>query len=293
MTGRSRVLRAVVQWVFLVAVAVAITLAWIDQGDAVVAALARTDALWLLLALVGAVAVLLSLVPHWRALAAALGSPVGFADARALVVAGQLGKYIPGGVWTIGAQGYVAHRAQLSWRFAVAVGLLQLGTLIGAALVVGGVLIAAGTTGLHPLLGVGAAGLGAVGLLPPVYRMIARLLLRPEPAPGSGPNLPVTLTSLQFWVASSVVALGCALALEPGAALAVIAATAIGYAAGAVVVIAPAGIGVREVVIIGMLSPVMPTADAAAIALLLRLATVLGDLIGAALLAGLGWRRAD
>ncbi len=60
--------------------------------------------------------------------------------------------------------------------------------------------------------------------------------------------------------------------------LAVAGAAAIAWSAGFVVVIVPSGVGVREVVYVGLLSSALPTAEAAAAALILRGLTTIAEL---------------
>lgn len=285
--GSRRHLRLALQALFLVGVAVAIGLAWFDQGEAIGAALRGADAAGIALVGLGSLLAMLPLVPHWAALAGFLGTPVPRDAAARIVVAGQLGKYLPGGVWTIGAQGYTAHGAAVPWRLGVAVGLLQIGTLIVVGGVIGGVGLLLGATPWSPWWGLALLVVAVGGGLPVVVRRIGLALLRPERAPAPGPALPVLGWSLAYWAGSTIAAVGAGLALAPGAIGAIVVASALGYAAGAAVVIAPAGIGVREAVVVAVLAPAAGFATAAAIALLLRLGAVLGDLIGCGLLTAL------
>lgn len=292
MSRRRATVTVGLQWAFMIAVAIAIVVAWADQGDAVTAALSRANLIAVTIAVVGGIGALVSLVPHWRAIARSLGTQVERNDARAIVVSGQLGKYIPGGIWTIGAQGFSAHRARLDWRLGVAVGLLQLATLVALGLGIGGVLVLTGATPLSPWWGLVGVGAAVVAFLPPVLRRAGRLLLRDASGSSSTAHLLVFATAVPYWVASIVSAGASAYALGIENIIAVVAAAALAYAAGALVIIAPAGIGVREAVIIGTLAPVAGVSSAAALAVLLRLSAVMGDLIGAATLTILRRRSA-
>lgn len=285
MSRRRAAITAGIQWVFLAAVAVALFVAWREQGAAVAAVLSTANTLALGVAVAAAVAALLALVPHWRAIARSLGTVVERNDARAIVISGQLGKYIPGGVWTIGAQGFSAHRAQLDWRLGVATGLMQLATLIALGLGIGGLIVLTGTTPLPPAWGLVGLGVALVAFVPPVLRGAGRLLRRGTSGSVREPQFPVFATSLPYWAASVVGSGASGVALGIDELTTVVAAAALAYAAGALVVIAPAGIGVREAVIVGMLAPVTGVSTAAALALLLRVTAVLGDLIGAATLS--------
>jgi uncharacterized membrane protein YbhN (UPF0104 family) len=291
MNRPTRAVILAIQWLFLIAVAAALVVAWRDQGEAVSAVLSRADPVASAVALASAVAAMLALVPHWRATARVLGADVSATDSAAIVIAGQLGKYIPGGVWTIGAQGYSAHRARLDWRLGVAAGFLQLATLLACGLGIGGVLVAAGATPVAPLWGVIGITISVAAFLPPVLRASGRVLRSPAVTVDAGGASALILTSLSFWAATIVMASAAAIALTIDDVAVVIAASALAYVAGALVVIAPAGIGVREAVILGVVGPSTGVATAAALALLLRLSAVVGDLLGAVILASLRRRR--
>jgi glycosyltransferase 2 family protein len=68
---------------------------------------------------------------------------------------------------------------------------------------------------------------------------------------------------------------------------------AFAWSVGFLVVLAPAGAGVREVLLVAMLGPVLGVADATAVALMSRVLTTAGDLITAAVAAGCSRRYAE
>ena len=69
-----------------------------------------------------------------------------------------------------------------------------------------------------------------------------------------------------------------------------IGAFALSWSLGIMSFVVPAGAGVREVVMVGVLSPVMPSGPAIAVALSSRIVIVIGDLICAGM-AGIAARR--
>jgi uncharacterized membrane protein YbhN (UPF0104 family) len=82
---------------------------------------------------------------------------------------------------------------------------------------------------------------------------------------------------LQIWI------LATRLGAPPGkAALVALGGFAFAWSIGILVVFAPAGAGVRDVVLLVCLSPVLGTADGTAVVLVSRLATTVGDLVSAA-----------
>jgi len=94
----------------------------------------------------------------------------------------------------------------------------------------------------------------------------------------------------------SVLALGLTSTTSPDFAL-LTAAFTLAWAVGFVTPGAPAGIGVREALLLVVLSPTLGAADASLLTLALRVATTLGDIlcfaIGMWLLARHGWRRGN
>jgi hypothetical protein len=88
---------------------------------------------------------------------------------------------------------------------------------------------------------------------------------------------------LQIWV------LMTRLGVHGGQTLLIaIGAYALAWCVGFVIVLAPAGVGPRELILVATLGPLVGTGAATAIALVSRVLTVLGDLAGAGLAALLG-----
>jgi uncharacterized membrane protein YbhN (UPF0104 family) len=137
----------------------------------------------------------------------------------------------------------------------------------------------------------------ALGLLPlclvvlhpkillPLSRALSRVLRRPpvtEPPSASGVSKTVGWLALQWTflgIANAVLANGMGADV---AVTRVIGATALAWAAGLLVVVVPAGAGVREGVFTVLLAPVMGSGPALAVALLGRLAVTFADALFAA-----------
>ena len=132
---------------FLVAV---LAFAWFGlrgRFDEVGSALRATSGLGVVGALTLVLVGLLATGVLWRRLMAALGAPLPLRDGLATFFVGQLGKYIPGSVWSIGAQAQMAGRQSVPPRATVAAGLLFLGYHVATAVVVGtAVLLLGGLT---------------------------------------------------------------------------------------------------------------------------------------------------
>lgn len=271
--------------VFLAAV---LTFAWLGlrgRWDEVGDALSETSP-------VGAVAGLLLVLAGlsvtglvWRRLMACLGAPMPVVDGNATFFVGQLGKYIPGSVWSIGAQARLAARHRIPARTTVAAGLLFLSYHVATAVVVGALALLLGTldspwpTWVSVL---GLVGAGA-GLLPIVVRRAAGRVAGVEPRLGARETVIVLALMAVVWAAyaASLVLLAPGVPWDDLVALG--AAFAAAYAVGVVVVVAPAGVGAREGVFVLLLTPVTGVAGAAALALLARVVHTVADGVLAAL----------
>lgn len=263
---------------------------WDEIADALVATGPGELALAVAVTLVG----LLLTAVLWRHLLARLGSPVPQRDAAAIFFVGQLGKYLPGSVWTFAAQAQLGRRHRVPARSSVAASsvFLLLHTSSGVAL--GSALVAAGAldTDLPRWLWALAAAGGTVALLPPVVRPLGSRI--------AGKDATIVFTARDLVIAIALMlgtwtAYGAALVvLLPSTAdpAAVVGAFALSHAAGVLLVFAPAGLGAREGVLVALLGPVLGMAPAAAAALLARVVHTLADFAAAAVSAGLARRQA-
>jgi uncharacterized membrane protein YbhN (UPF0104 family) len=244
-----------------------------------------------LLALVVVLAGLLLTGVVWADLLAAYGFGVPRPSAMSVFFVGQIGKYIPGSVWSFGAQARMATRYDVPARTTVATGLVFLWWSVVTAVLAAGAGLLAGLDvyGLPTWLGAVAVAAGLAALTPPVTTRLAGWLAGVQ-RPGHSPRLAARLTAL---MCASWLLYGAALALlvpagstSWGGLLRATGAFALAYAVGVVVVVAPAGLGAREVVLVALLATVVGAGPAAAAALLSRLVHTGGDF----LLALAGWR---
>jgi hypothetical protein len=255
-------------------------------------------------ALVAVAAGLLATMQVWRGLLAGLGSPLPLAAAARIFFIGQLGKYIPGSMWPILAQMDLAAPYRVPRRRSATAALLTMLICLCAGLV-------AALTTLPLFVGrstveesvSGRAGYGWVfgaapvllvllhpRLLNPVLRRLSRLVRRPAPEQPLAGRVIVTALG---WALLSWVLLGAhvwLLATRLGAPTAATLPLAVGgfafaWSAGFLVVIAPAGAGVRDLLLIATLSPVLSVGPATAVTLVSRAAMTGGDLLLAGLAA--------
>lgn len=269
------------RWLFLVAVLVGAGLAFRGHGEEVVAAIGSTP--------VGAVAAAAALVVlgllvtsvAWLLLLRRFGTPLAGGVGRSVFFVGQLGKYVPGGVWSIGAHAHLAREHGVPVRVTASTSLTFLGlNLATAGLVVGSVAAAGADVG--PLTGASGVALAAAALVALVPVMVNR-------AAGlvAGADLRLRWLDVAALVALMAVTWGCyagavvVLTPEPSwsSLPAAAAAFALAYTIGVAVVVAPAGVGAREVTLVALLSPVIGVGAAGAVAILTRLLHTGADLL--------------
>lgn len=295
------ILRGVLLLVVLGAVGWAL---WRNWGE-VSAELAKVPLSALAWALVATLCAPVLTLFGWRRLLADLGTSLHMAPAASLFFVGQLGKYVPGSVWTIVAQAEMGARLHIPRRRTGVVGLLS----IGLALVAGGVV---GLPALSPLLFRDGGGfrwwvltlvLPALVLLWPrlLDTLLGRVLrtLRREPLeqPLSLRGvLGATAWMVLAWLAAGTAVVILVRALDPSALghsaaqgmpvwLLAISGTALASVLGMVSFLVPAGVGVRDGLIGLLLAPVLGVAGAAAVVVLARFLTLVADI----LCAGFGW----
>lgn len=237
----------------------------------------------------------------WRVLLADLGSPLRLAPAAGVFFVGQLGKYVPGSVWSVLAQAEMAARLGIPRRRAGVVGLV----LIGLSILTGGLvglpalplLLDRGGTGYPWWLILLAAVAGCVVLAPPVLnRLIGKglALLRREPLEHSFSTRAV-LTAVAWFVGAwvsmglSVWVLARAVA-DPGTdagrlALVGVCGFVLAATLGMVSFLVPAGVGVRDGLLLLVLTTVLGSPGAVAVVVLARFLNVVVDVIA----AGAGW----
>lgn len=279
---------------FLVAV---VAFAWLGlrgRFDEVGRALGDTSVVGVLGALALVLVGLLATGVLWLRLMASLGAQLPVVDGAAMFFLGQLGKYIPGSVWSIGAQADQARRHQVPARVTVAAGLLFLGYHVDTAVLLGSLALVSGELDPSWPGWVGWAGLvlSLVGLTPALVRLLARRIGGREARIGVLDTAAVAALMALAWACYSV----ALVLLSPGTPwhhlVALGGAFTLAYAVGVVVVFAPAGVGAREAVFVLLLAPLTSVAAATALALLARVVHTAAD---AAL--ALGWwlaaRRTD
>ncbi|MGH8983266.1 MAG: lysylphosphatidylglycerol synthase domain-containing protein, partial [Acidimicrobiia bacterium] len=260
---------------------------------------------WLLVALVAATGAMVWIAWCWSHALALVGhDAAGRPDRRrtfAWYFGGEIGKYVPGGVWTVVGRGELARRGGVTASRAYTSVALSL-----AALYLAGLMVAMALVPLSALFGVRpSATLALLGLLPlgllalhPRVLGRARAILVRLTGRGQTTALPPWRATiglivryvpawLMIWAATWCVAR--ALMPDPPV-LRIGIATMVSWVAGIAAVPVPAGAGVREATFVALAG--LSLGLGATVAVASRLLFIVVDLLGAVLTAPWNVRRA-
>jgi uncharacterized membrane protein YbhN (UPF0104 family) len=204
----------------------------------------------------------------------------------------QIAKYLPGNVFHVAGRHAGGRSLGLSHQGLAAALVFETGSTVVAALAIGAAAAIAGPApGLPPPWIVAPAALAAVLSWPLIDRGLRRFRLtksgmRSLPPLSLARSLrllvPANLVHIAFFLGSGTILWLLIRAGEAGreaSAVAVLSAYALAWLAGTLIPGAPGGLGVREAVIVLLLSPAAGAAAAGAGALALRMVTLAGDVI--------------
>ncbi len=236
-------------------------------------------------------------IESWRRLLAGWSQHLPYGRAARIWLLVNLGRYIPGKVWSVAGLIALAQRAGVeTWAAgasAFAIQAVGVGTAAAVA--------AAATPSAASPLRLGAAALAAaatIGILawPMAARWLAGLAgqaaasqFRPLPLSAVAGSAVLTLLSwitygVAFWLLARGLGLPATLSLPTAAGV-----FALGYIFGLLALFAPGGVGVRELTFIGLLTPALGSGGAVALSVgsrvLLTVAEALAPL-GALLITG-------
>jgi uncharacterized membrane protein YbhN (UPF0104 family) len=251
--------------------------------------------------MVGAMAGSACMMMAWRSLLAELGSHLPVAVAARVTFLAQLGKYVPGAVWSFAAHVELGHDYRVPRRRGAASVLVALAVAIGAGLLIAAIALPVSSPALvrRYALALAVVPFIAVCLAPPILQQIlnrALRLIRREPLekPLTWRALGVALAwsvlgwlvfGVQVWVLVADLAAGSVHAL-----ILAVGAYALAYSLALLLVIFPNGIGAREVLLVAALAPLLAHGPALAVALATRVVTTVADLAWGGLAVALGRR---
>jgi uncharacterized membrane protein YbhN (UPF0104 family) len=205
---------------------------------------------------------------------------------------GQLAKYVPGAVWAVAAQVELARDYDVPRRRSATASLVAMATTLVVGLVAAGVMLP--LTSAHAarhywwvlaLTPVAAAclypGIVKAGLdlalkaarRPPLEKAVSR--------PGMARALAWTALGWLFFGAHAWLLISRLTTRGVDAFALALGAYALAWAVGFVIIFFPGGIGPRELALIAVLAPVMPSASALVVALASRVVMTVGDLVWA------------
>ncbi len=225
----------------------------------------------------------------WRALLADLGSPLPLPVATRVMFVGQLGKYVPGAVWAVAAQVELARDYGVPRRRSGTASLVAMAVTLVAGLIAAGVMLplVSGHAARQYWWVLALTPLAAACLYPRLIKYALDLVLkvarRPpleEPVSGAGMARALAWTTLGWlfygahaWLLISEFAgrSGHVFELALGG-------YALAWAVGFLIIFVPGGIGPRELALIAVLAPVIPSASALVVALASRVVMTAGDL---------------
>jgi len=234
-------------------------------------------------------------ISSWRRVLAGWAQHLPYAQAARIWLLVNLGRYIPGKVWSIAGLVVLAQRAGVEgWAAgasAVAMQALGIGTAVA--------LVAAATPGAASPVRLAGAALVSVATIAFLAwergaRAVVRLVgggaqFQPLPLVAVAESTGLSLLSwitygVAFWLLSRGLGLPDTLSLARAAG-----AFALGYILGLLALFAPGGVGVREVVLIGLLTPALGAGGAVALSVASRILLTLTEVaapLGALLISG-------
>jgi len=290
---------AAIRWVlFGIALAV-LTWAVVSQWDGVADA-ARGVGMWPLIAATALTILALAFnTLSWRSVMRSVGLDAPLSEASAVFLVSQAGKYVPGAIWPVVAQAEFARAHGVSRSRAMTGSLVAMAVGVVMAAVVGMTALAVFAPGtvLDYWWALALAVALAVTLVPAVLERLLGIALRALRRQAEPPRiqgralLGSALWSGLNWAALGVHAWVLLRALGSADANLGIAtgAFAVAWLVGFVIVIAPAGVGPREIALVALLAGTATEPQALALALLSRFSMTLADALGLAL--GVGVQR--
>lgn len=265
--------------------------ALVREWDDVRAGLDHANPAWLAVAALLAAAGMTAIAVPWRRAMQLLGADLTTVETVARYYVGELGKYVPGGIWPVVGRGELARRAGVSRVAAYTSVALSLAALYLAAMffvvagtpaIVGGgdpgrylwvlVLLPIGIVGLHHAV-LGRARSWGEKL---VHRSID------TPIPRWGDSLALVVSYLPAWLGIGTATWAVARGLGQDVGwLDVAPAAVLSWIVGFVLVPVPGGVGVREAAFVAASG--LDPGVAAAVAVVSRVLFVLVDTVGAGL----------
>jgi uncharacterized membrane protein YbhN (UPF0104 family) len=292
---RSRVLQLVRVLVAILIVA-AISYAVVSEWDEVRSALRTLTWSSVVLAFLAVLAGIAAAAMAWRALLAAEGHRLPHWAAGRIFLVGQLGKYLPGSIWSVVLQTQLARGVGVPRARAFTTSVAYVGLSVSSALAIGlvglPVLVSLDSPLAWTLIAI--LPIALVCTHPRVLTMLVNLILRllrkpPLPHPLTWRGVSTALGwflvtwlfyGVHMWLLASAVG-------APGweGFLRCVGGFALALTAGALFFVVPSGAGVREGLIVAALAGVMTTGEALGVAVVSRALFTAADVFAAGVAA--------
>ena len=215
-------------------------------------------------------------IESWRHILAGWGQRIAFGPAARTWSVANLGRYVPGKVWSVAGLVVLAQRAGVAPGPAAASAFVVQAVTLGSAVAV----VAAVAPGSAPPLRLALAGLAALATIlvlvwRPTALWLGRLVNSIAPLEPLAPSavLAGTVLTVLSWGTYGAALWMLARGLIPDAPLPLttaIGAFTLGYILGLLALFAPGGVGVRELVLVGLLAPSLGSGGAVAVSLASR-----------------------
>ncbi|MGB0112320.1 MAG: lysylphosphatidylglycerol synthase transmembrane domain-containing protein [Ilumatobacteraceae bacterium] len=256
-------------------------------------ALRSADLGWLVVAYLAGTGAMALIGINWLWIIRATATPAPIRRGLSWFFVGQLGKYVPGGIWPIVGQAELAHRGATPRAVAYSsTAMSMVATFLGAATVgaVAGLIAPPDSRWVPMLVALGvvvvAIALSAPPLREMAHRVGDRVTKRQLRLPSAQWMGILVARHLPVWILFSginlftMVALGAR--LDAALVFQLICATCLSWMAGFVIVGVPGGIGVRETVFISLMTAPIGGPLAVSVAVVARVVSIVVDLAAAA-----------
>lgn len=226
-------------------------------------------------------------IESWRRILAGWGQRLPFSPAARAWSLANLGRYVPGKVWSVAGLVVLAERAGVQRAPAAASAIVIQAVSLGSGVAV----VAAATPHSAPPARLALAGVAAVATIAvlvwrPTAVWLSRLVSAAkalEPLQVRAVLASAALTVLT-WVTYGAAFWMLAQGLIPQAALPVstaVGAFTLGYILGLLALFAPGGVGVRELVLVGLVTPFLGSGGAVAVSVASRVLLTLTETMAA------------
>ncbi len=215
------------------------------------------------------------LIEAWRRILAGWGERLPYATAVRIWTISNLGRYLPGKIWSVAGLAVLAQRSGVApWAAAGSAIIMQ-----AVALGTGVAVVAATAPGAASPLSLSLAALVAAAVVavlvwPKTMRLASRALGRElRPLHAAAVTIAALVTALS-WVAYGVAFWLLARGLFGHTSLSLVSAIGVfaaGYIIGLLALVAPGGVGVREIIFIGLLAPILGSGAAVALGVASRI----------------------